>query len=97
MRQFGNENGNNCYTGRGDNGAKRPIPLTSIVGTTCVFMWVVGQGDSGGPLVHNVDGKWTLIGLTSFGDGCARPGYPGVYTEVGHYLEWIASVIGRFS
>jgi len=63
--------------------------------STCT--WVVEQGDSGGPLVHNVQGRWTLIGLTSFGDGCARPGYPGVYTEVGHHLEWIASVISRFS
>ncbi len=36
------------------------------------------QGDSGGPLV--ADDR--LIGLVSFGDGCARPGKPGVYTRV---------------
>ncbi|ASO19755.1 secreted trypsin-like serine protease [Actinoalloteichus hoggarensis] len=39
------------------------------------------QGDSGGPLV--VDG--VLVGLTSFGRGCAEAGYPGVYTRVGAY------------
>ena len=55
------------------------------------------QGDSGGPLTHNVDGRWTLIGLTSFGDGCARAGYPGVYTDVGYHLQWIASVISRYN
>lgn len=55
------------------------------------------QGDSGGPLTHNVDGRWTLIGLTSFGEGCARPGFPGIYTDVGHHLNWIASVLSRFS
>ncbi|NYD36462.1 serine protease [Actinomycetospora corticicola] len=37
------------------------------------------QGDSGGPLVAG--GK--LIGITSFGDGCARAGKPGYYTRVG--------------
>ena len=37
------------------------------------------QGDSGGPLV--VSGK--LVGVTSFGDGCARAGRPGYYTRVG--------------
>lgn len=36
------------------------------------------QGDSGGPLVS--DGR--LVGVTSWGMGCARPGQPGVYARV---------------
>ena len=44
------------------------------------------QGDSGGPLV--CDGK--LVGIVSFGNGCAKPGFPGVYTKVESYLEWIS-------
>lgn len=53
------------------------------------------QGDSGGPLTStDADGKTTLVGITSFGVGCARPRYPGVYTEVSYYSDWIAEVTG---
>ncbi|XP_066249369.1 trypsin 3A1-like [Euwallacea similis] len=44
------------------------------------------QGDSGGPLVQN--GK--LIGIVSFGLGCARKSYPGVYTNVAELASWVA-------
>ncbi|XP_051727275.1 trypsin I-P1-like [Ctenopharyngodon idella] len=46
------------------------------------------QGDSGGPVVCN--GK--LKGV-SFGEGCAQPGFPGVYTEVCRYTDWIKDII----
>jgi trypsin len=51
------------------------------------------QGDSGGPIV--VGGK--LIGVTSFGEGCARPGKPGVYARVGTYHDVLQEQIGSNS
>ena len=39
-----------------------------------------------GPLVVVEDGRWTVKGVVSYGVGCAKPGYAGMYTRVTHYL-----------
>lgn len=44
------------------------------------------KGDSGGPLVW----RGQLVGLVSFGPGCGLTRTPGVYTDVRHFLPWIA-------
>lgn len=38
--------------------------------------------------------RWCLAGVTSFGDGCGKPGMPGVYTRISSYISWINSQIG---
>lgn len=47
------------------------------------------QGDSGSPLIVEVDDVHRLMGVVSWGVGCARKDYPGVFTSVQHYLPWI--------
>ncbi|CRL05277.1 CLUMA_CG018008, isoform A [Clunio marinus] len=49
------------------------------------------QGDSGGPL-HVFDSEkqiHEIVGVVSWGDGCAKKDYPGVYARVNRYLKWI--------
>ena len=53
------------------------------------------QGDSGGPLFV-CDPKCRQIGITSWGIGCARDRFPGVYTRVACYQDWIEKIIHKY-
>ncbi|XP_023317131.1 trypsin-1-like [Trichogramma pretiosum] len=49
------------------------------------------QGDSGGPLAI----AYRLVGIVSWGRGCADPEYPGAYTEVAAYRDWIDETMAK--
>jgi secreted trypsin-like serine protease len=56
------------------------------------------QGDSGGPaMAPNEDGELILVGIVSWGDGCAEPGNPGVYSEIADFNSAIDDVLDDWS
>lgn len=65
------------------------FPTTCLNYKGCIwhfdYWW---QGDSGGPLTIN-QGRWMQVGIVSWGIGCGKGQFPGVYTRVTHFMSWI--------
>ncbi|MGE4319799.1 MAG: serine protease [Deferribacterales bacterium] len=54
-------------------------------------------GDSGGPLLSTDGTDFAVIGVVSFGEGCAVSGYYGVYTKVSQFTAWIEGYTGALA
>ena len=79
-----------CEEYNRDPSAGRYIPSIMLcAGIPKVGGVGVCNGDSGGPLAISVSGTPYLAGVTSWGQGCAEPGYPGVFARVTAYTSWI--------
>jgi trypsin len=55
------------------------------------------QGDSGGPLWAVRRKDPVLVGVVSSGNGCARPGFPGIYARVSHYFDFILDTMASYA
>lgn len=58
-------------------------------------------GDSGGPLLvqqkRQKKIRWTVYGITSFGEGCGRKGKYGIYVKVPNFVRWIRKTIYKYT
>lgn len=83
-----------CVQGRTNEDACQGKVFVSSPHHADEFMFILVHfaGDSGGPLMHDFKGtgRYTLVGLVSFGPKmCGVSSFPGVYTRVARYIDWI--------
>ena len=76
-------------------------PLQSFLYEETKLQWLIillfsFQGDSGGALMFPKGAYYYAIGIVSFGFRCAEAGFPGVYTRVTHFLDFIMENLNWF-
>merc|ERR1712135_170778 len=73
----------------GQYGPNAILPDMMCAGNTVEGGVDACQGDSGGPLTYDDQGRAVVVGVVSWGHGCALTNYPGVYSRVTEVLPWI--------
>ncbi|CAF1544966.1 unnamed protein product, partial [Adineta steineri] len=51
------------------------------------------QGDSGGPILYWTGAYWEQQGIVGYNFDCGRPGYPGTYTRLSYYWQWMEDIL----
>ena len=46
-------------------------------------------------MIAHYSGLQEQLGIVSWGQGCGLPGYPGVYTDIGFYIDWLSKNTAR--
>ncbi|XP_044303666.1 serine protease 27-like, partial [Varanus komodoensis] len=84
-------------TGGNDSMGKDPIKHDMICAGYVEGKKDSCKGDSGGPLVCKLHEFWIQAGVQSWGHGCARASYPGVYASTTFYAKWIDETLAANS
>eukprot|EP01105_Mastigella_eilhardi_P005180 TRINITY_DN16951_c0_g1_i1.p1 TRINITY_DN16951_c0_g1~~TRINITY_DN16951_c0_g1_i1.p1 ORF type:complete len:372 (-),score=84.33 TRINITY_DN16951_c0_g1_i1:81-1196(-) len=76
---------------------QKQLATSELFATLCAGFTQGGvdtcEGDSGGPMFLPINSKNVVFGITSYGDGCALAGKPGVYTGTQAYYAWITETM----
>jgi len=79
-----------CDDGHGDNGEVLEDMMCAAGDDkdSCI-------GDSGGPMIMKGNGveEDRLVGVVSWGRGCADDGVPGVYSRISYFYDWIVDTV----
>ncbi len=79
-KDYSKDSCNGDSGGKQFSGAPEGVNRASLTNCFCLYT---------GPLVTDVNGRWEVIGVVSYGAGCAFNGYPGVYARVTEIMSFI--------
>ncbi len=69
-----------------------------IINFDLFFDFIKQSGDSGGPLlIRQSDGRWIVLGITSYGSATTHSVAPGVYVKLSAHAKWLEPYINSSS
>jgi secreted trypsin-like serine protease len=89
-----------CREGRPSTDPRRHCYAKAVIEAAMCAGFEEGKkdacgGDSGGPLMYGQEDDLTVVGIVSWGDGCAQRKRPGVYSRVSYFAKWIHELVKK--